>query len=488
MDDRIRMLAPVALWLVSGVALAAEPSLAELLERMNAYETQVRQLEQRVEQAEQRAQAAETALARLQPAAADSALAIAPAPTPSVTAGEVPPAAAGASPQPTPVLVAATPVAVRHYKDKSIIPHGESDGRFPNAWPIPGTDSYVAIGGYVKADVIQDFDAVGNQNQFATNTIAIDGTPNADLGGKTTLNARETRLNIDFHKPSELGPLRAFVEGDFFGDSNAFRLRHGYGQIGGLLFGQTWTTFADLATHPYTLDFEGPDASVMRRTPQIRYGGALAPGWSWAAALEEPGASIANVPGFSGADRSKYPDLPGFVRYQGASGAVQLAGVVRQVRFDGQSGDGNEADVGYGAGLSFTRSLFDGDVLSGQFVYGAGIANYVQGLSGQGVDAALGANGKLETVTTASGMLAYTHHWQVNLRSVLSVSLSDVDDESGLSPGSIDRLQDVHANLIWSPLKALDLGAEIMWGERRDQDGADGQAARLQFSARYQLD
>jgi hypothetical protein len=44
---------------------------------------------------------------------------------------------------------------------------------------------------------------------------------------------------------------------------------------------------------------------------------------------------------------------------------------------------------------------------------------------------------------------------------------------------SIDRLQDVHANLIWSPTKALDLGAELMWGERRNQNGAEGNATRL---------
>lgn len=459
--------AAILLGALSGTASAADPSIADLIEKMNKYEAQVQQLEQRVERAEKRADEAEAALARAKPPVATAAAPVAPL---------------------SPVTVAATPAAVRHYKDRSAIPHGEGDGKFPNSWPIPGTDSYLSIGGYVKGDVIQDFDSVGNQNQFATNSIAIDGTVGADLDGQTTLSARETRLNVDFHKPTEWGPMRGFVEGDFFGDKNVFRLRHAYGQLGGLLVGQTWTTFADLTTHPGTLDFEGPDGSVMRRSAQIRYGGTLAPGWTWAAALEEPEASILNAPGFSGSDRSYFPDLPGFVRYQTANGAIQLAGVVRQLRFDGQSGDSDVTEPGYGLGLSFVRTVFGGDVVSGQFVYGDGVANYVQGLSGQSLDAYLTPDGSLEAITVASGMLAYTRHWQPALRSVLTYSLSDIEDEPALSDSSIERIQDFHVNLIWSPFKAFDIGAELMWGERTDQNGAEGEATRLQVSAKYYLD
>lgn len=465
--------------LIAGVALAGLPSLAgaadptvnDLLDKMRAYEDQVRKLEERLDAAEKRAADAESELAQAKTGSAPPVMAATPVPPPPPAVVEHPP-----------------PAAPRHYKDKSAIPHGEGDGKFPNAWAIPGTDSYLAIGGYVKADVIEDFDFVGNATQFASNSIATEGSANAELGGQTTLTARETRINVDFHKPTSMGNLRAFVEGDFAGSGNSFRLRHAYGQVGGLLAGQTWTTFADLSSHPGTLDFEGPDASVMRRTTQLRYAGSGAPGWSWAVALEQPDASIQNAPGFPGAVRNELPDLPGFVRYQSGRGSLQLAGVLRQIRFAGEGGFGDDTATGYGASLSFTRHVFDSDVLSGQFVFGEGIAAYVQSLSGQGVDAFLDPAGSLETVSAASGMLALTHHWSPQWRSVVAYSLSDVEDEIGLPGGALDRLQDAHLNLIWSPFKSFEVGGEIMWGERRNQDGAEGDATRLQISAKYLLD
>jgi hypothetical protein len=169
---------------------------------------------------------------------------------------------------------------------------------------------------------------------------------------------------------------------------------------------------------------------------------------------------------------------------------VQLAGIVRQLRFDGDGPDAgiNDTDSGYGAALTFTRSLFGSDVLSGQFVYGDGIANYIQGLTGQGVDAVLTPDGTVAALTASSAMLAYTHRWSPALRSVVAVSTSNVDGAPGRPGSAVERLDDVHLNLLWSPFKAFEVGAEAMWGERTNQDGQDGDASRVQVSAKYYLD
>jgi hypothetical protein len=53
---------------------------------------------------------------------------------------------------------------------------------------------------------------------------------------------------------------------------------------------------------------------------------------------------------------------------------------------------------------------------------------------------------------------------------------------------AIERLDDVYLNLLLSPIKAFEFGAEAMWGERTDQNGQDGDATRIQVSARYYLD
>jgi hypothetical protein len=71
---------------------------------------------------------------------------------------------------------------------------------------------------------------------------------------------------------------------------------------------------------------------------------------------------------------------------------------------------------------------------------------------------------------------------------VLAVSTSNVDAAPGLPGTAVERLDDVHLNLLWSPFKAFEVGAEAMWRQRTDQNGQDGDASRIQVSAKYYLD
>lgn len=97
-------------------------------------------------------------------------------------------------------------------------------GDFPNSIRIPGTSLSAKVGGFVKGDVIYDFDAIGSTDNFAALTIPTDGRD----GENTRLHARQTRLNIDFRWPTELGQAKIFVEGDFFGAASTWRMRHAY--------------------------------------------------------------------------------------------------------------------------------------------------------------------------------------------------------------------------------------------------------------------
>src|ERR1700741_1572171 len=83
--------------------------------------------------------------------------------------------------------------------------------------------------------------------------------------------AGQTRFNVEVTGPTTAGPFKAFVEGDFFSDQNAFRLRHAYGTVGEVLGGQTWTTFMDEDAMPETIDFESPIAFPIVRQAQIRW-------------------------------------------------------------------------------------------------------------------------------------------------------------------------------------------------------------------------
>jgi hypothetical protein len=182
------------------------------------------------------------------------------------------------------------------------------------AWKMGDFD--VKLGGYIKVDLIHDFDEIGSTDSFDPRTIPTDDE--GDPGVNTRMHARQTRLNLDVRGPLEDGEtLRLFVEGDFFGDGNAFRMRHAYGVYGGLLGGQTWSTFMDEDAMPETLDFESPIAFPLIRQAQIRWRSDLpdlSAGSYWAVALEDPASRIATPP-VAGEIEEATPDLTARFRW-----------------------------------------------------------------------------------------------------------------------------------------------------------------------------
>ena len=71
--------------------------------------------------------------------------------------------------------------------------------------------------------------------------------------------AKESRLFLDIRGPVEGKELQMYIETDFYGSGSVLRLRHAYGRYGGLLAGQTWSTFVDESNFPNTIDFEIAD-------------------------------------------------------------------------------------------------------------------------------------------------------------------------------------------------------------------------------------
>jgi hypothetical protein len=362
------------------------------------------------------------------------------------------------------------------------------EGLFPKSIKIPGTDLSLGIGGYVKLDWIQDFDGMGDAYEFKTSTIPVAGSSAAALGGQTTIHARETRLNLDLRSNGVGGHhFRAFVEGDFYGDKNAFRMRHAYGEFGGFLGGQTWSTFQDLSARPLSIDFEGPDGEVFVRQAMLRFTKKVSPSVTLAIAAENPTPQFATPSGLTGSARSAMPDIPGFVRYDRGRGHVQLAGLVRQLRFDST---GTTADVSTtGWGLNGTGALPVGkhDQVFVQLAIGEGTARYIESLSGQNLDAVLTTSNSLTALQAQSVALGYTHVWRPGLKSGLAWSTATVEDNAALAGSTIDRLQDTRVNLVWTPYRLVDVAGELLWGRRENKDGSRGDAWRLQFAFIYRL-
>lgn len=408
------------------------------------------------------------------------ALAEEPIPPDAPAAPEAPPEAGAEA--------AAAPPAEEPVRVAQAVPEGEAKppiverGIFPKALRIPGTDVYVAFGGYAKVDFIQDFDAIGNAFEFQTNSIPAEGTPDADHEGGTTLHARETRLSLEFRSGDAPARYRVYFEGDFFGDNGSFRMRHGYGEFGRILGGQTWSTFMDFSARPLTVDYEGPDSEVFVRQAMIRYTQPLSKHWTWAIAVENPSPQFVVPVTLTGEPRSKAPDVPTYFRWQSDRAHVQLAAIARQIRFDGEAGSPNLSEVGWGFNLTGRTRTWNRDEVMGQIMHGEGVGRYVESFSGQSSDAVVTAANELELLPVTAMVVGYIHHWSEELRSGISFSAAKVDTDP-IQPGTaIEETRDARVNLIWTPYRLVDYAAEVLWGSRENIDGSEGDAFRLQFA------
>lgn len=151
-------------------------------------------------------------------------------------------------------------------------------GDIHRSFKIPGTKTSLSIGGYIKADLFYDVDEdLGDS--FAASAISPDVPGAVDNDGTFRAHAKQSRLWFKTSTPTEMGDLKTHLEGDFLGaggnekfsNSTTFRLRHAYGQLGGLLVGQTWTNFMSLHSYADTVDFFGPAGMPFVRQVQLRY-------------------------------------------------------------------------------------------------------------------------------------------------------------------------------------------------------------------------
>ena len=207
---------------------------------------------------------------------------------------------------------------------------------------------------------------------------------------------RQTRFGVAGYTPTKVGNLKVVFEFDMFGVSadegqTTMRLRYAYGQLGKFVAGQTTSPFMDSDVWPNTLEYWGPTGMVFYRNVQIRYMPVNSDKSELWIALERPGAGAdkgtISIPEFSGLDSVKAqlsaPDVSAHFKKKGDWGSVQLAGILRPLKWNdtrviklGQDYSGSV--TGWGAHLSTMINITKSTVFRGSLVYGEGIENYMQ--------------------------------------------------------------------------------------------------------------
>jgi len=361
-------------------------------------------------------------------------------------------------------------------------------GEFPGSFQIPGTDAQLKIGGRVKTSLVYNLTALAVDDRFLTAGIPIKGTSEAGKGSRLTLSARSSRFNVDLRTPTGVGHVRAFIEGDFAGDGNTFRMRHAYGQYNYYIFGQTWSALADLEAMPEELDFEGLNAIIRPRKTQIR--GIFPLGDKQiTVSIEDPSPAVTDAVGIS-----LVPDLVAATGWQFPLGHVSAGLIFRQIKAEPLE-EVNSTYSRAGWGLSVTGKIKVGgeenrDDVRFQFAYGQGLGSYIADLRAEGgQDAIFDTEADvLHTLPVVATYVSYSHWWkESNFRSTACFGFVNVKNHDIQLNDSYRRTFRMSVNLIYTPAPRMDVGIEILGGRRENKDLQYGTARQFQLAGIFRF-
>lgn len=359
---------------------------------------------------------------------------------------------------------------------------GPTDPELKGFFAIPNTDTLIRIGGYAKLDAIADARAAGDEDQFVTSSIPV-GSAHRDASN-FNLHAKQTRFSFEARRPTSRGNLRFYLENDFFGSSDGyqFRLRHAYGQLGNTYAGYGYSSFMDADSLPDTLDFAGPGGAGYLLVAGIHHSFGLGKGNTLTVAAEDPDSQLAGTTDDTIAV-NRLPDVTLTARMERDWGHLQLGAVARSLGYDGDQRD--DRRFGGGAQLSGSASVGERDLLLFGLLGGKGLARYTADLTGSGLDAVIGLDGRLHALSLQGGFVGYTHYWSPMWRSNLIYGQLTMARNAALAADAFRQSRYGVFNLIWSPAPSWTMGMELLYGQLEQQDGQRGGTMRLQGSLQY---
>jgi len=291
-----------------------------------------------------------------------------------------------------------------------------------------------------------------------------------DLGGNPNISAR---LEADFWTNNGKG-------------DGGLRIRHAHFKYYNWTFGQAWSLMSTPEISTEAVDYSLLLGGSILRTPQVSYAFKIDPENTWNVGLEYMAAG----------DRASA--LPAITtKFVHQSGPLHLLaqGFINEKQ--AQTATGDIEKFGWGVGVGGRYRFDDNNSIQGNYFHMVGdqrIAAYLtQGSTTDG--AAWGGDYSIDSIKNElllnefnSLNVGFTHKFTQKLRSSISASVVDFDDSSDYAranPETNKRLTDYVANVVFSPVPNINLGAEYHQGKRETFDDREADVSRVNLSATY---
>lgn len=346
-------------------------------------------------------------------------------------------------------------------------------------------DLALGVGGQIKIKGYFDWNGSIPSLNFAPYNIPIP----KDLANMHDLAATPQGTGLFFTllgNHSRFGKYMAYFQADFSGYNHRdFRIKKAYITIGDWTAGYTTTTFEDTKAEPSTVDGAGPNGINSKKSVLLRYMHTWKKHWSLAASLEFPSQSIEVDNKFTSASNPYIPDLAAFGQYQWDDGHshVRLSGLLRTLSYRDLVHQKNSNITGWALQLSSVLNPISSLDIYAIASFGKGHASYTTDLGNGNFDLIpKGDTGNLYAPLSSGFVLGLQYFFTPKLYSNLAYSqqIYYPKKEYLQGEGSTYRYG-LYAvgNIFWSLTPRFEVGAEYLYGLRRNQDGTHGSADRF---------
>ncbi len=412
-------------------------------------------------------------------------------------------------------------------------------GDFPGSFKLPGTDTSVAIHGFVDLQAFYDPDQYLG-GKFQVGLAVPKGPAQRQTQGTYHFHDKLTRFAFETRTPTKYGELKTVLIQDLYGyfagnipnqcannlgvcdgltgtgsiQNYNFGPRnlYAYGILGRFLAGHYLSNFIDEEDQEEVLDSSGPAGVPAQQLPQLRYTLPLGKGFLSFSA-ETPATEYAMTMAGAAATQSNpatppiaivenpsvynpRPDFTAKYNIDAPWGHAMVSGTLRKLAFDDGADHRSTAEAG-GMMAGATYAFHDGISSLGALTwFGSGIQKYTPDdfvpVSSAQINNVGTAQQQLLTANENGVGAFFSHTFSPFVRSNIGVGLNRNYWADFIPPDISQPTQTktIHANIIWSPVPQTDFGFEVMHGVKTYRDALklpDTGISRLQTEFKYRF-
>ena len=341
----------------------------------------------------------------------------------------------------------------------------------------------MGIGGAVRMRAWGDFAGSVPVNGFIPYVIPVPKSPEhrSRVGGTPGGSALFFRI---IGRNPVIGDITAYVQADFSGADNSFKLKKAYATIHDWTVGYASTTFSDTQAETPMIDGGGQNGKCSRSSMLVRWMHDFGKTrkWTVAASVELPNSHVdADGVQTKRLDESR-PDFAAFAQYNlPHNGHVRVSGIVRGFHYRDLVTERNRSITGWGVQLSGAVWAMPRWGFFYSLSGGKGYSSYTADMSVGAYDLVAKGDtpGQLYAPETRAAILGTRFNFSSKVYSCVALGEVRYCPDYEVAATDYRRGRLCAVNVFWEPTTRLQAGVEMLMGQRQNFNRESASAHRV---------